>query len=97
MMESKFYEFLISDNQIISKEKAVCSRIAKARVIEKHFKLSLDEIVADDELTYKILVQIKQELKDINGTISNALRKYYLFHNNKKFPVLSHYKSLKEV
>ncbi len=95
MKENEFEKFLISDTQITSKDKAVRSRIAKARLIEKHFELSLDEIVANDELTYKILTRIKQELKDTNGNISNALRKYYLFFNNKKFPILSHYQSAK--
>ncbi len=93
MKGNEFENFLISDTQITSKEKAVRSRVAKARAIEKHFELSLDEIVADDELTYKTLIRIKQELKDTNGNISNALRKYYLFCNNKNFPALAHYLS----
>ena len=95
MRESEFESYLLSDEKIKSKEKALRSRMAKARLIERHFDISLDSIVTDDETTYKTLLRIKAELKDTNGTISNALRKYYVFTNGKTFPVLSEYKSQK--
>jgi len=95
MTEVEFERFLLADENIKSKEKALRSRMAKARLIERHFGKSLDEIVADDEMTYKTLIRIKAELKDTNGTISNALRKYYVFKNDRAFPVLSEYESRK--
>ena len=59
-------------------------------MIERHFNEPLDSIV-DDDKTYTALLRIKAEMKDTNGTISNALRKYYIFINGIKFPALSEY------
>ena len=95
MRETEFENFLLSDDNIKSKEKALRSRIDKARLIERHFGIPLDDIVTDDEMTFSILTRIKAELKDTNGTISNALRKYYVFSNGKQFPALSEYESRK--
>jgi hypothetical protein len=95
MIEPEFENYLLADENIKSKEKAVRSRIAKARLIERHFDIALDEIVNDDDKTYQFLLRIKAELKDANGTVSNALRKYYIFKNGKSFPSLSEFGSLK--
>jgi len=92
MRESDFESYLLADEKIISKAKAVRSRISKGKLIERHFDESLDSIVNDDDKTYKALLRIKSEMKDQNGTVSNALRKYYVFINGKAFPVLSDYK-----
>ena len=92
MNESGFESYLLADEKIISKTKAVRSRINKARMIERHFDESLDIIVNDDNKTYSALLRIKNEMKDTNGTVSNALRKYYVFINGKAFPALSEYK-----
>ena len=91
MRESDFENYLLDDNKIVSKTKAVRSRLNKARMIERHFKKSLDAIVSDDAITYNTLLRIKAEMKDTNGNISNALRKYYHFINNKMFPTLAEY------
>ena len=91
MKELGFENYLLADEKIISKSKAVRSRINKARMIERHFNEPLDNIVADDDKTYTALLRIKAEMKDTNGTISNALRKYYVFINGIKFPALSEY------
>ena len=93
MRETEFENYLLADENIKSKEKALRSRMTKARLIERHFSMSLDDIVIDDETMYRILMQTKAELKDTNGTISNALRKYYVFSNGKQFPVLSKFES----
>lgn len=93
MRESEFESYLLSDVSIVSKTKALRSRITKARLIERHFETSLDNIVNDDELTYKVLMRIKAEMKDTNGTVSNALRKYYVFINGRPFPALSEYEN----
>ena len=60
-------------------------------MVERHFNISLDAIVSDNDKMYNILVRIKQEMKDTNGNISNALRKYYQFVNGRVFPALSQY------
>ena len=95
MNEIKFESYLMADEKIVSKIKAVRSRINKARMIERHFDESLDNIVCEDNKTYKALLRIKAEMKDTNGTVSNALRKYYVFINGKAFPVLSEYENQK--
>jgi len=90
--EQEFEDYLLKDENIVSKVKAVRSRVNKARMIEKHFSISLDHIIADDHRMYDALIRIKAEMNDINGNLSNALRKYYLFANGVLFPTLSDYK-----
>ncbi len=97
MRENEFEDFLIADTNIISKTKAVRSRINKARMIERHFSESLDIIVSDDNTMYNTLIRIKNEMKDTNGNLSNALRKYYQFANNKIFPTLNRYEEEEEI
>lgn len=91
MRELDFENYLLDDNSIKSKVKAVRSRINKARMIERYFDQSLDSVVADDNVMYETLVKIKSEMRDTNGNISNALRKYYVFANKKRFPALNEY------
>lgn len=92
MRESDFQSFLTEDGNIKSKTKAVNSRLSKARLVERHFDICLDTIVSDDEKMFDTLVRIKQEMKDTNGNVSNALRKYYAFSNGKRFPTLADYR-----
>ncbi|MDD4402048.1 MAG: hypothetical protein PHI24_09295 [Desulfitobacteriaceae bacterium] len=92
MREAEFAKYLDADPNITSKDKAVRSRMTRARKIEQHFNITLDSIVADDNKMFDILCRIKKELNDSNGTISNALRKYYLFANGREFPKLSDYR-----
>jgi len=91
--EQEFENYLISDNNIVSKVKTVRSRVQKARMIERYFDTSLDYIASDDMIMYESLLKIKSEMKDTNGNISNALRKYYHFANGVSFPTLSTYES----
>jgi len=93
LKESEFESYLLADDAIVSKIKAVRSRVNKARMIERHFETSLDSIVCNDDLTYNALMRIRAEMKDTNGTISNALRKYYVFINARPFPALSEYEN----
>lgn len=92
MRVGEFGIFLNTDSNIISKTKAVRSRVSKAGMIERHFDISLDAIVVDDNTTYEILLRIKSEMKDTHGNISNSLRKYYQFVNGKGFPALRAYR-----
>lgn len=91
MREQDFVNYLLLDENIVSKVKAVRSRVNKARMIERYFEISLDYIVSDDNRMYESLLKIKAEMKDTNGNISNALRKYYRFVNRASFPTLSCY------
>ncbi|UWG97335.1 hypothetical protein LPY66_00405 [Dehalobacter sp. DCM] len=91
MREQEFENYLLLDDNIVSKVKAVRSRVNKARMIERHFDTSLDYIVSDNKRMYESLLKIKAEMNDINGNISNALRKYYHFANGVLFPTLSSY------
>lgn len=93
MREVEFEMYLESDMGIVSKNKAVKSRITKARTVEKVLNIDFDDIVINDELMYKTLLRIKNSdvLKDTNGAKQNALRKYYVFVNKKEFPTLKEY------
>ncbi|MEA5093342.1 MAG: hypothetical protein VB128_00155 [Sedimentibacter saalensis] len=97
MREKEFEFFLIDDSNIVSKTKAVRSRVNKGRMIERHFDKSLDIIVSDDNTMCETLTRIKSEMKDTNGNISNALRKYYQFANQRVFPTLRAYKNLEDM
>jgi hypothetical protein len=92
MRDAEFAKYLDADANIKSKDKAVRSRMTKARKVEQYFNVSLDSVVADDNKMFDILCRIKKELNDSNGAISNALRKYYLFANGREFPKLSDYR-----
>ncbi len=91
MRESNFASFLVQDSNIESKDKAVRTRISKAKKVEDTFHISLDTIVKNDEDMYQTLKRIQLEFGDKNGAIQNAVRKYYIFINNKPFPTLSQY------
>ncbi len=93
MIEDKFEEFLIKDSSITSKEKAVRTRLSKARAVEEMLGENLDSIVADDDKMYNSLLLINSNMNNRNGAYSNALRKYYIFKNQKQFPRISDYKS----
>jgi len=95
MKEEQFAKFLISDSQISSKDKAVRSRISKAKLVEEKFNLNLDSVVIDDAKVYDLLNKIRNELNDSNGAIQNAVRKYYIFVNKVGFPSLSRYEKEK--
>lgn len=93
MREKEFEDYLLADEAIKSKTKAVSSRLSKARLIERELGVSLDEIVSDDKVMYETLVKVKQDTNDHNGNNSNALRKYYEFYNGRRFPTLAEYKA----
>ena len=86
MLETKFMDYLINDENITSKNKAVSSRLSKARAVEKALNISLDTIVEDEIKMYHALVRINEVMKNANGSYSNALRKYYTFKTGEVFP-----------
>lgn len=93
MIEAAFEDFLSKDVMITSKDKAVTTRMSKARAVEKMLGENLDFIVGDDEKMYNALVLINSNMNNSNGAYSNALRKYYIFKNENEFPRLSEYKN----
>ena len=96
MREEEFTKFLDRDDNISNKDKAVKSRLSKARRVEEKCSVDLDYIVKDNTRTYDLLVKIKNELSDYNGAKQNAVRKYFIFVNNREFPSLANYqKNLK--
>jgi hypothetical protein len=90
--EEEFLKFLSEEESITSKVKAVSTRLSKARAVENKLNVNLDNVVVNDDAMYETLLQIKEKLQDKSGNYQNALRKYYLFVNNKEFPSLSTYR-----
>lgn len=88
MIDTLFEKFLINEVNIISKDKAVRTRMSKAKAVERKLEESLDYIVADDIRMYKSLIKINLLMNNYNGCYSNVLRKYYIFKNKKSFPQL---------
>ncbi len=86
MQTEGFIEFLKNDKAITSKDKAVSSRKSQALEAEKKLNLDLDTVVADDDLMYRSLIELKES--DRHGNTQNAVRKYYEFINGRKFPRL---------
>lgn len=91
MRQTEYIKFLDQDSNIISKDKAVRSRVSKARGVEEKLNVNLDYIVIDDDRMFDLLINIKNELSDSNGAKQNAVRKYYIFVNNREFPTLANY------
>ena len=91
MRDEAFRRFLMISSSIESKSKAVSTRVSKASAVERKLGVNLDVVVRQDELVYKLLVRIQQEMKDLNGGYQNAVRKYYIFVNGKDFPKLREY------
>ena len=95
MRQIEFERFLVDSVDIKSKKKAVISRVAKALKVERDLKVNLDSIVSDDEKTYKLLLQIREQMNELNGVYQNSVRKYYLFVNGKEFPRITSYEKNK--
>lgn len=89
--ENEFYGFLFLEKSINS-EKAIRSRISKARKAEQILNQPLDEIVTDDDLMYKSLVILSQHEDPAHAPMQNALRKYYKFINKREFPRMKNYR-----
>jgi hypothetical protein len=93
MIESAFEEFLSKEITITSKDKAVRTRMSKARAVEKMLGENLDSVVNNDEKMYNALLLINTNMNNKSGAYSNALRKYYLFKNGKEFSRISSYEN----
>lgn len=89
MNEKLFEEFLTKQNIT---EKAIKSRIVKGNKAEELLNMSFDRIVANDDLMFDSLKQLKKHDNPSHSPLSNALRKYYEAVNGKPFPKLNEYK-----
>ena len=72
---------------------AIATRISKGNKVEEILKVSMDIVVASDDLMYNSLLILKQNENPRNAPLSNSLRKYYLYKNKRDFPRLQNYKS----
>ena len=90
MREYDFEKFLNCDSKITSSN-GIKSRMAKARKAEEILKTTLDEVVSDDDRMYESLVELGRHEGTSHNTLQNAVRKYYLFINNKEFPRMKTY------
>ncbi len=87
----QFYVFLLSEKSI-SSEKAVKSRISKAKAAEKILKLELDQVVSNDDVMYDSLIIIAQNEDPAHTPMQNAVRKYYKFIHGREFPRMKDYR-----
>lgn len=91
MIESEFKKFLCNDPGIKS-EKAIASRMVKARKAEEILGRSLDTIVNADDDMYDALIKLRANEDPTHSLMQNALRKYYIFKNGKEYPQLRYYR-----
>ena len=94
LRESEFAEFLRKE-QTIRSEKAVASRMSKARKASEILGRNLDEVTADDDLMYDSLLILKYCEPTSHAPFQNALRKYYKMCRGREFPQLRNYGRLK--
>ena len=93
MKKEHDFEIFLTQEQIISSDKAVATRMRKARKAEEVLGKELDEVVSDDDLMYDSLIALKPHENPAHTPMQNAVRKYYKFINEKEFPRLKSYKS----
>lgn len=88
--ETEFAHFLMAEKTITS-EKAVASRMSKARKAESILGMSLDRVVSDDDLMYDSLLALRSQEDPAHAPMQNVVRKYYKFCNGTEFPQLRYY------
>lgn len=94
MREFGFEVFLNKEPSIVS-EKAIIKRISEGRRAEGVLGRSLDFVVRDDDLMYEALVKLQPYETSKCNPMQHAVRKYYKFINDKEFPRLKSYHSVK--
>ena len=87
--EQEFENYLLLDDNIVSKVKAVHTRMNKARMNEWHFDTLLDHIISDGKRMYEYLLKINVDINYIKENISSSLWKYNYFANGILFSTLS--------
>ena len=92
VQREKQFETFLSGEPTINSDKAVASRMVKARKAETILGKSLDTVVANDDEMYDSLVALRSHENYTHSPMQNAVRKYYKFINGKEFPQLRYYK-----
>lgn len=72
-------------------DKAIRTRLSRARRVERILREGLDVVVANDDRVYAALLTLKSCPEERNGGLQNALRWYYRAVNRRDFPKLSEY------
>lgn len=70
-------------------DKAVATRMSRARKAEELLDCTLDFAVSSDRRMYECLLTLRRH--DTNGGYQNALRWYYFARNKREFPRLKSY------
>lgn len=96
MNEWKLLEALEGKGESLT-DKAIGSRLSRARRAERVLRKDLDEIVSDDDLTYAALLALKADPAERGGNMQNALRWYYRAVNGREFPRLSEYSPKRQI
>lgn len=90
MDEAKLRKALEGGKEALS-EKAVASRLSRARKAEEILGSDLDEVVTDDDMMFRALVFLRDDEREHNGNLQNSVRWYYRAVNGRRFPRLSDY------
>lgn len=96
MNEWKLQEALEGSDEPLT-DKAIATRLSRARRAERALCRNLDEIVSDDDLTYAALLALKASPSERGGNMQNALRWYYRAVNGRDFPRLGDYRPKRQV
>lgn len=93
MMREHDFETFLSSEPSITSEKAVASRMVKARKAEEILGKDLDTVVSNDDTMYESLIELQPHEDPAHTPMQNAVRKYYKFINKREFPRLKNYHS----
>ena len=94
-MREHNFEIFLSREPSITSEKAVASRMVKARKAEEILGKDLDTVVSNDDLMYESLIELQPHEDPAHTPMQNAVRKYYKFTHEREFPRLKNYHSPK--
>lgn len=95
MIRERDFEIFLSHEPSITSDKAVASRMVKARKAEDILGKSLDVVVSDDDTMYESLIELQSHEDPAHTPMQNAVRKYYKFTHEREFPRLKNYHSPK--
>lgn len=90
MNEWKLRDALLEKSEPLS-DKAIRTRLSRARRVERILREDLDVIVANDDHVYAALLALKSCPQEHNGGLQNALRWYYRAVSGRDYPKLSGY------
>lgn len=94
-MRKHDFQIFLSNEPSITSDKAVASRMVKARKAEELLGKSLDIVVSDDDTMYESLIELNPHETHARIPLQHAVRKYYKFINIREFPRLKSYHSPK--